>query len=188
MGSYGAAALVYPLFFFQIFFLDIVPFSWCNCWIFAWLKILIGGFAGCNGWSSYSCFPMIVTLRCSLLVNGFYWDSIFIWVLSWFTCLSLSWNDPLTGTLGGTAEGFDFWIFAYMEDICGILNVFGENSTVSDILSDLLLGVYALWYLYCSITVPMYQTYSPCSAHYARSFGLLWMTICIPGGYNVVQL
>ena len=36
---------------------------------------------------------------------------------------------------------------ASVEDICGMLNCFGENSTVSHILSALVLGMYALWYL-----------------------------------------
>ena len=34
-----------------------------------------------------------------------------------------------------------------MEDIFGTLNCFGENPTVSDIISDLVLGMYALWNL-----------------------------------------
>ena len=55
-----------------------------------------------------------------------------------------------------------------MEDICGVLDFSGENSTVSDILSTLVLGIYVLWYLYCSIYGPMYQPYSPCGAHDAR--------------------
>ena len=60
-----------------------------------------------------------------------------------------------------------------MEDIFGIFNRFGENCTVSDILSNIVLGVYSLWHLGCYIAVPMYQPSSPYGAHDARSFGLL---------------
>ena len=41
-------------------------------------------------------------------MTGFYWDAIFIWVISWFACWSFSWYAPLTGTLGGTSGGGDF--------------------------------------------------------------------------------
>ena len=44
-------------------------------------------------------------------MNGFDWDAIFIWDLSWFTSWSLSWNTSLPGTLGGTAGGLLFLIF-----------------------------------------------------------------------------
>ena len=69
-----------------------------------------------------------------------------------------------------------------------MLNYFGKNSTVSDILSAVVLGVYALWHLQCSISGPMYQPYSQFGAHNARSFGLLLFTTRVPGGANGVQL
>ena len=34
-----------------------------------------------------------------------------------------------------------------VEEICGMLNCFGKNSTVSDIFSALVLGMYALCYI-----------------------------------------
>ena len=39
-----------------------------------------------------------------------------------------------------------------MEDINGVLNCFGENSTVSDILSSLVLSKYVLFQMWCSIS------------------------------------
>ena len=36
---------------------------------------------------------------------------------------------------------------ASLEDICGMLNCFGENSAVSDIFSALVLVLYALWHM-----------------------------------------
>ena len=55
----------------------------------------------------------------------------------------------------------------------GILNCFGKNSTVSDIFSTIVLGMYVLWHLYCSIAGLMYQPYFPCGAHDAQLFGIL---------------
>ena len=87
------------------------PFSWCNCWIFACLKILIISFAGCNCWVYSGYASIIGTIKGSALLNGYDWDAFFIWVISWFTCWSFSWYAPLTGTLGGTAGGVVSWIF-----------------------------------------------------------------------------
>ena len=84
-------------------------------------------------------------------------------------------------------ENFHLWK-TYVEDICGTLICFGKNSTVSDILSALVLGMYALWRLYCSIVFPMYQPPSQCGSHDAISFGLLLVTILVPGGANGVRL
>ena len=44
---------------------------------------------------------------------------------------------------------------ASMEDICGIFFCFGKNSTVYDIISALVLGMYALWNLESYIADPM---------------------------------
>ena len=44
---------------------------------------------------------------------------------------------------------------------------------MSDILSTLVLGMYALWDLYCSISGTMYPPSSPCGFHDALSFDLL---------------
>ena len=41
-------------------------------------------------------------------MTGFDWDALFIWDLSWFTCLSFSWATYLTGILEITAGGLDF--------------------------------------------------------------------------------
>ena len=75
-------------------------------------KFLIGWnfyiFSRCAGWSSSSYASTICTLRGSALVNGFDWDSIFVWFISWFTSCSFSWNKSLTGTPRGTDEGFAF--------------------------------------------------------------------------------
>ena len=60
-----------------------------------------------------------------------------------------------------------------MEDIFGMLNCFGKNSTVSGILSDLVLCMYALWHLKCSVSGRMYQPPYTCGAHDARMFGIL---------------
>ena len=75
-----------------------------------------------------------------------------------------------------------------MEDIFVMLNCFGGNSTVSDILYTIVFGVYVLWHMYCSISGPMYQPSSPGGAHDARSFGLLLITTSVPGGDNSVRL
>ena len=69
-----------------------------------------------------------------------------------------------------------------------MLNYFGGKSTVSDILSALVLGMYVLWHLQCSISGPMYQLSSTCGAHDARLFGLLLITTSVPGGANGVRL
>ena len=187
LGSSGVALLMYPLLFFQFSLLVIFFFSWCNCWIFAWLEFLIGFLDGCTGWGYSVYVSTIVTLRGSALANRFDWDAIFIWDVSWFSCLSFSWISSLTGTLGGTAWGggggvflnisarvintslYAFPIFtsgvpgygfciawikscgalsvASAEDICGMLNWFRGNSTVSNILTALVLGMYVLWHL-----------------------------------------
>ena len=107
LGSHGADNLMYPIFSPQFPVLANFHFSWCNCWIFAWLIILIF-FAGCTCWRSYGYESTIVTLRGSALVNGFDWDAYLIWVISWFTSWSFSWNSPLIGTLRGTAGGIAF--------------------------------------------------------------------------------
>ena len=60
-----------------------------------------------------------------------------------------------------------------MEDIFGMLNCLGGNSTVSNIISALVLAIYDLCYLYCSTHGPMYQPSSPCAAHDDISFGLV---------------
>ena len=65
-------------------------------------------FSGCTGWIYSGHASTIGTLGYSALVNGFDWDTIFILVLSWFTCWSFYWNSPLTGTLRGTTGGFAF--------------------------------------------------------------------------------
>ena len=75
-----------------------------------------------------------------------------------------------------------------MEDICGILNFFGESSTVSDILSAIVLELYDLWNLQYYIAGLMHHAYSPCGAHDARSFGLLWIINLVPGEANGVRL
>ena len=77
---------------------------------------------------------------------------------------------------------------ASLEDVSGMFNCFGGNSNVSDILYTIVLGVYVLWHLYCSISDPMYQPSSPGGAHDARSFGLLLITTRVPGGANGVRL
>ena len=75
-----------------------------------------------------------------------------------------------------------------MEDIFVMLNYFGENSTASDILSGIVLGMYVLWHLYCSIAGMMYQLYSTFGAHDTRSFGILLLTTPVPGRANGVWL
>ena len=59
---------------------------------------------------------------------------------------------------------------------------------MSDFLSALVLGMYVLWNLQCYIADPMYQPSSPCGSHDAQSFGLLLMTIIVPGGANGLKL
>ena len=54
---------------------------------------------------------------------------------------------PGAGLCSAYIKSCAAWKVAYMEDICGILNLFGGNSTVSDILSALVFGVYLLWHL-----------------------------------------
>ena len=75
-----------------------------------------------------------------------------------------------------------------MEDICGTFNCFGENCTLSDILSVLVLGIYVLWHIYCSMNGPMYQQSYTCIAHDDQSFGILCITIIVPGGANDMRL
>ena len=52
-----------------------------------------------------------------------------------------------------------------MEEIFGMVNLLGNKSTVSEILSDIFLGMYVLWHLKFSKACPMYQPGSPCDAH-----------------------
>ena len=69
---------------------------------------MIGVFDGFNGWIFSWYVSTIDTLRGYLLVNGFYWDEVLIWDISWFTSLSFFWANSPTGTLEGTAWGIDF--------------------------------------------------------------------------------
>ena len=69
---------------------------------------MIGVFDGFNGWIFSWYVSTIDTLRGYLLVNGFYWDEVLIWDISWFTSLSLYWTTYLTGTIRGTDEGLAF--------------------------------------------------------------------------------
>ena len=83
----------------QLSFLANFPLSWCYCWIFALLEILIGFVSGCTCWSSSGYSYMLGTLTGYAFVNGFYWYSCFIWISCWFTCWSFSCYASLTGTL-----------------------------------------------------------------------------------------
>ena len=75
-----------------------------------------------------------------------------------------------------------------MEDIFGMLNFLRENSTVSKICYTLVLGIYTLWILSCSMAGPMYHPGYPCCSHDVISFGLFWITNCAPGGASSVRL
>ena len=55
----------------------------------------------------------------------------------------------------------------------GMLNCLGGNSTVSDIRSALVLGIYDVWNIECAMSGPMYQPRYPCGAHDDILFGLL---------------
>ena len=70
----------------------------------------------------------------------------------------------------------------------GMLNVLVEKSNVFEISSALVLGMYDLWHLYCSMAGTMYQPNSPCGAHDALLFGILWVTPLVPVGYSGVGL
>ena len=114
---------------FPVFFLwdHMEKWFWCICFYFSkshfgnfslfgvtvkcWL--LIGWknyrfFAWFIGWNSYGYASTIGTIICYVLVIGFDWGALFIWVPSWFISWNLFWPTSLTGTLGGTAGGFAF--------------------------------------------------------------------------------
>ena len=69
-----------------------------------------------------------------------------------------------------------------------MLNCLGESSTVYGILSGLVFWVYVSWHIQCHISDPMYQLSSPSCYHGALSFGILLITIIVPGGDNGVRL
>ena len=78
-------------------------------------------FNGFTGWSSSGYAYTIGTLRVSSLVNGFDWDAIFIWALSWFISLSFYWDTYLTGILGSTTGALAFLNISYRvmnESLC----------------------------------------------------------------------
>ena len=54
---------------------------------------------------------------------------------------------PGDGLCGANIKSYETQTVASMEDICGMLNCFGKNSIVSDIISALVLGLLALWNL-----------------------------------------
>ena len=75
-----------------------------------------------------------------------------------------------------------------MEDICGMLNCFGGNYTVSDILSALVFGdvclmVSVVFYLFFSVPAVFSMW-----CHYDLSFGLFLIAILVPGGANGIPL
>ena len=80
---------------------------------------------------------------------------------------------------------------ASVDEIFGMLNSLGKNSTVSDILSALALGVYSLFHLYCVMAGPVYHPGSPCVSQDALSLGLFSVTTN-PGGtqkaYNLLDI
>ena len=69
-----------------------------------------------------------------------------------------------------------------------MFNYLGGNFTATDVISADIFEVYALWHMQCSISVPMYQPYSPCGDHDALLFGLLLITILVPYADNGVRL
>ena len=78
-------------------------------------------FNGFTGWSSSGYAYTIGTLRVSSLVHGLDWDALFIWDISWFTCVSFSWATYLTGILGSTAGALAFLNISYRvmnESLC----------------------------------------------------------------------
>ena len=75
-----------------------------------------------------------------------------------------------------------------MEDIYGIWNTFWGNYTVSNIHYALVLGMYALWHLQCSISGPMHHPSSPCGAQNSQSFRMWCITTLVPGGDKGVRL
>ena len=62
---------------------------------------------------------------------------------------------------------------ASIYDIFGMLQFMGKNSNVSDVSPTLVLGMDALWNLYCFMSGPIYQPGSQCGDQYALSFGIL---------------
>ena len=57
-----------------------------------------------------------------------------------------------------------------------------------EISSALAFGMYALWYLQCSMDGPMYRMDSPYGVHDAIFFGLLYITTPVPIGDSGVRL
>ena len=76
--------------------------------------------------------------------------------------------------------------FVYV--IFGMIKFLVKNSTVSEIRYAPVLGMYALWHMYCSKAGPMYQPGSPRDDHDILSFGLLWITTIVFVGDSGVQL
>ena len=64
----------------------------------------------------------------------------------------------------------------------------GKKSTVSEIRCALILWMYTLWHLSCSMAGLMYQPRSPCGAYHFLSFRILWITTLFPGGDSSVWL
>ena len=63
-----------------------------------------------------------------------------------------------------------------------MLNFLGGGYTVYEIRCALVFVVYALWRMYCSMSVPMFQPVYTCGDHDVLYFGLLWITNIVPGG------
>ena len=62
---------------------------------------------------------------------------------------------------------------ASIDETFGMLNFMGKKSTVSDIRSALVLGVYTSCHFECPMSGPMHQPVFPCNAHDTLYFGLL---------------
>ena len=59
---------------------------------------------------------------------------------------------------------------------------------MSEIRSAISLGVYALFYLLCLMYVMIYHPGSPFGDNGVISFGILLITVLVPGGDSSVQL
>ena len=114
---------------FDWYAISIWVMYWITCWSFSWYAPLTGTLGGTAG--------------------GFAFLNISAGVLNVSVCPFPSLTSGISGD-GFCSALIEYrlaWNVAYVEDICGMLIFLGGNSSVSNILSALLLGVYSLFHL-----------------------------------------
>ena len=103
--TWGSGTGLYA-FIFQIYIFGNFSLLAVKCWLLiSWknYRFLLGSLVGVH-----LGMPLKYAPSGSALVTGFDYGVIFIWVPSCFTSWILFWPNSLTGSLWGTAGGFDF--------------------------------------------------------------------------------